>query len=152
MRRLPIVLAALAFATAAAAQQYKWVDDKGRTQYGDVPPPGAKATRLRPPPPGAAPAAAPGAAKGPMSAAEKEADFRKRQLEAQKEREKQELAAKDAEQNRETCERAQEYVRTIESGQRISRTDSKGERYFLDDAQRAEELAKARAVAGQACK
>jgi hypothetical protein len=153
MKRTFFVLL-LGFSVAALAQQYKWVDEKGRTQYGDTPPPGAKATRLRPPPPGSAPAPAAGApaAKGPMTAAEKEADFRKRQLEAEKEREKQDLAARDAAQNRETCERAREYVRVIESGQRITRTDAKGERYFLDDAQRADELAKARSVVSQACR
>jgi hypothetical protein len=150
MKRFLLALAVVSFSAAALAQQFKWVDEKGRTQYGDVPPPGAKATRLRPPPPGSAPAAP--AAKGPMTAAEKEADFRKRQLEAEKEREKQDLAARDAAQNRETCERAREYVRVIESGQRITRTDAKGERYFLDDAQRADELAKARSVVSQACR
>lgn len=149
MKRILLALAVVSFSAAALAQQFKWVDEKGRTQYGDVPPPGAKATRLRPPPPGSAPAAP--AAKGPMSAAEKEADFRKRQQDAAKEREKQDLAAQDAAGKRENCERAQEYVRTIESGQRISRTDSKGERYFLDDAQRAQELNGARQAVKQWC-
>jgi len=148
MKRLFLLAIALAFAGAALAQQYKWVDDKGRTQYGDVPPPGAKATRLKPPPPGSAP---PAATKGPMSASEKDADFRKRQQDAAKEREKQDLAAQEASGKRENCERAQEYVRTIESGQRISRTDAKGERYFLDDAQRAQELSQARQAATQWC-
>ena len=49
------------------------------------------------------------------------------------------------------CARAQEYVRTIESGQRISRTDAKGERYYIDDAQRAQELANARQAAESWC-
>jgi hypothetical protein len=149
MKRFLLALAVVSFSAAALAQQFKWVDEKGRTQYGDVPPPGAKATRLRPPPPGSAPAAP--AAKGPMTAAEKEADFRKRQQESAKEREKQDLAAQDAAGKRENCERAQEYVRTIESGQRITRTDSKGERYFLDDAQRAQELNNARQAVKQWC-
>ena len=149
MKRILVTAALLAFSGAALAQQYKWVEN-GRVRYGDVPPPGVNATRLRPPPPGSAPAAAPGA-KGPLSAAEKDADFRKRQQDAAKEREKQDLAAQDAAGKRENCERAQEYVRTIESGQRISRTDSKGERYFLDDAQRAQELDQARQAAKQWC-
>jgi hypothetical protein len=150
MRRILLLAAAvLAFPAAAFAQQYKWVEN-GRVRYGDVPPPGVNATRLRPPPPGSAPPAAPGA-KGPLTSAEKDAEFRKRQQEAQKEREKQALAAQDAAANRENCERAREYVRTIESGQRISRTDAKGERYFLDDAQRAQELATAQQAVQQSC-
>ena len=149
MKRILVTAALLAFSGAALAQQYKWVEN-GRVRYGDVPPPGVNATRLRPPPPGSAPAAAP-RGKGPLSAAAKDADFRKRQQDAAKEREKQDLAAQDAAGKRENCERAQEYVRTIESGQRISRTDSKGERYFLDDAQRAQELDQARQAAKQWC-
>jgi len=150
MKRIFFVAMVLAFSGAALSQQYKWVDKDGRTRYGDVPPPGVKATRLKGPPAASAPPAAPGA-KGPLSAAEKDAEFRKRQQEAQKAREKQELAAQDAQARRENCARAQEYVRTIESGQRISRTDNQGERYYLDDAQRAQELAKARQAAQQSC-
>jgi len=149
MNRFLLAAAILLLTGPALAQQYRWVEN-GRVRYGDVPPPGVNATRLKGPTPPSSPPSA--AAKGPMTAAEKEADFRKRQQDAAKEREKQDLAAQDAAGKRENCERAQEYVRTIESGQRMTRTDSKGERYFLDDAQRAEELAKARAVVTQACR
>jgi len=147
MKRLALAVLALSLSAAAFGQAYKWRDADGRVRYGDVPPPGVNATALRPPPPGAAPSAT----KGPATAAEKEAEFRKRQLEAQKEREKQELAAKDSADARENCARAQENVRMIESGQRISRTDAKGERYYIDDEQRAQELANARRAAESWC-
>ncbi len=39
------LLLLLAAATLAQAQQYRWVDAKGRVQFGDVPPPGAKDVR-----------------------------------------------------------------------------------------------------------
>jgi len=39
----------LAFAATALAQQYKWVDQDGKVRYGDTPPPGVQATRLKPP-------------------------------------------------------------------------------------------------------
>jgi uncharacterized protein DUF4124 len=149
MNRFLLAAAILLMTGPALAQQYRWVEN-GRVRYGDVPPPGVNATRLKgPTPPSSPPPAA--AAKGPMTAAEKEADFRKRQQESAKEREKQDLAAQEAAGKRDNCERAQEYVRTIESGQRISRTDAKGERYFLDDAQRAQELNQARQAAKQWC-
>ena len=45
---------ALSCGNGALAQQFRWVDKDGRVQYGDTPPPGVKATRLRPPPPGTA--------------------------------------------------------------------------------------------------
>ena len=82
---------------------------------------------------------------------ERDAEFRKRQQEAEKAREKEQQTAENAAAKREDCARAQEYIRTIESGQRITRTDSRGERYFLDDAQRAQELAAAKQAAKQSC-
>jgi hypothetical protein len=87
MNRAIIFGLGVLFASAAAAQQYKWVDQNGKTQYGDVPPPGVQAQRLKPPPAGTAPAPAPAAKKGdkPLSP---EAAYRKRQEDAQKENEK----------------------------------------------------------------
>ena len=141
------------FATAAAAQQYKWVDQNGKVQYGDVPPPGVKAQRLKPPPGGSAPAPSAAAKKGekgekPLSP---EAAFRKRQEDAEKDRQKEAQAEQEASAKRENCARAQESLRTLESGQRIQRTDSKGERYYLEDAQIAQEAARARQIAQQNC-
>jgi glutaredoxin len=37
--KAPLVVAALFFACAAFAQQYRWVDDQGRVHYTDTPPP-----------------------------------------------------------------------------------------------------------------
>ena len=58
----------------------------------------------------------------------------------------QEAAAKS-----ENCTRAQESLRTLESGQRIARTDAKGERYYLEDAQIAQETARARQIVKDSC-
>jgi len=160
MKRTLFFALAMAFAAASFAQQYKWVDKDGKTQYGDIPPPGVKATRLKG---SAAPTGAPAAeskaaakdakaaAKGPLTPAEQEAEFRRRQLEAQKSRDKDEKTAQERETRRANCANAQDHVRFLESGQRISRTDAKGERYFVDDDQRAAELAKARKAAGDWC-
>ena len=157
MNKTLLFLLASAFACGASAQQYKWVDKDGRVRYGDVPPPGVKATPLRGPATGPAPAPATaaqdgrGAAKGPLTPAEQEAAFRKRQQDAAKAREKDSQSAQEAQQKRENCSIAQDNVRMMESGARISRTDAKGERYFLDDEQRAAELARARKQAADAC-
>jgi hypothetical protein len=157
---LAMVFAALSFAHQAFAQQYKWVDKDGKTQYGDTPPPGAKATPLKGPgaPAGAAGAESKGAAKdakaaakGPLTPGEQDAEFRKRQLEAQKAREKDAQTAQDRESKRANCANAQEQVRALESGQRISRTDAKGERYYIDDEQRVAEIARARKAASEWC-
>ena len=137
------------------AQQYKWVDKDGRVQYGDSPPPGVKATPMRPATASPAPAspgiAAPATPAGKATTSEQDAAFRKRQEEAQKAAQKSDQGEKDAAQKKDQCARAQEYVRSLESGQRIALTDSKGERYFLDDDQRAVEIGKARAMAQQSC-
>lgn len=162
MKNVLVLLAAMSLAGAALAQQYKWVDQDGKVRYGDSPPPGVKATPLRPPPPPASPPPSSGKAgavakdakaapKGPLTPAEQEADYRRRQIEAQKAQEKDQKAAQEAQAKRDNCARAQEQLRLIESGQRIARTDAKGERYFLDDAQIAQEAVKGRQSVSQWC-
>jgi hypothetical protein len=154
MKRALISLMLMMFATAAAAQLYKWVDKDGKVRYGDTPPPGVKATPLKGP---SGSAAAPSAAtKGEKDKGEKdklspEAAFRKRQEDAAKDREKQAKSEGEATAKKENCTRAQEALRSLESGQRLARIDSKGERYYLEDADVARETEKARQAMQQAC-
>ncbi len=163
MKKPVLFLAALAFAGAASAQQFKWVDKDGKVRYGDVPPPGVKATPMRAPAgPAPAPAAESKGAKdkggkaaapaGPLTPAQQEAEFRKRQLDAEKAREKEARAAEEARTRQENCQNAQAHLRQVESGQRIARVDAKGERSFLEDDQRAAEAARARKSVGDWCK
>ena len=151
MNKLLILVASFLVAGAAAAQQYKWVDKDGKVRYGDVPPPGVNATRLKGPSSGSSPAPAAAAKPDSEKALTPEQAFRKRQDEAEKGRETQAKAEQDAQAKRENCTRAQEAVRVLESGQRVSRMDSKGERYFLEDAEIQQELARARQSAQQWC-
>lgn len=155
------LLATLACYTAVAqAQVYCWNTKDGKRQCGDTPPPGVKATVMGAPAAPAAPPAPAGrtdsagkdAKKGPLSPAEQELAFRKRQLEAQKAREKQEQASEEAAAKKENCDRARDALRALESGQRISRIDSQGERYYLDEAQVAQETERARRTVQQSCK
>jgi hypothetical protein len=151
MMRL-LLLAALGVCFAASAQQYKWVDQNGRTQYGDTPPPGVKATPMRAPAAASSPAPAAAQSGGkPASAAEQDAAFRKRQDDAAKAADKAAQTAGDAAQKKEQCARSQEYLRSLESGQRIAVTGKDGERAYIDDDQRASETAKARQMVQQAC-
>jgi len=151
MNRTLLFAAALAFAAGAGAQQYKWIDEDGHVRYGDTPPPGVKATALTPPAgPSAPPPAAKGAAKGPLTPAEQEAAFRKRQIDAQKAQEKQDKAEQDRQAKAENCARAQEQLRTLDLG-RVSRVDTNGQRYFLDDKQIADEKAKASDAVSKSC-
>ena len=159
MKRILVLLIGLAFAGVAQAQIKCWTAANGKRACGDTPPPGAKVTTVRTPAAPSAPTPGPGAtspaskaaSKGPLTPAEREQEYRKRQAEAQKNAEKLAQDRKDADAKRENCERARESLRGLESGQRISRTDAKGERYFLDDAQREQEAARARELVKQSC-
>ena len=141
----------LVAAPSALAQQYKWVDRDGKVRYGDVPPPGVNATRMKPPAQGSAPATAAAAKKDAGKPLTPEQAFRKRQEDAAKERETQAKADQEAQTKRQNCDSAQTALRTLQSGERISRTDSKGERYYLDDSQIAQETARARQAVSQWC-
>jgi hypothetical protein len=149
MRRIilfaTLLSAGAVFATGATAQQYKWVDKDGKTQYGDFPPPGVKATPMRAPP---GPATPPPAQK---SVADRAAEDRKKAAEAAKARDKQELVDKDAEIRKRNCESAQANLRGLEVG-RVRRMDSKGEYVFLDESQIAKEMAETRKAVADWCK
>jgi len=147
-------------AGTAQAQGYKWLDNNGHVHYGDVPPPGANATPLRPPPEPAT-SSAPGAAgtggakdtiKGPLTPAEQDLAFRRRLKEAQEAAAKADRERQDAEAKKANCESARQALETLGSGQRIMRADSNGERYFISDAQRAQDTSRAREAVSQWCK
>ena len=162
MMRL-LVLGSMLFYTAVAfAQLYRWVDGDGRVHYSSTPPPaGVKSRTLAAPASapvspatngeGAPDAAAKDAAKGPLTPAEQEQAFRKRQLEAQKAAEKAEAERKESAAQADNCNRAREYLRTLESGQRVSRTNAQGEREYIDDAARARETESARQAVTDWC-
>ena len=165
MRKALLLIAGLACAGTAAAQ-YKWVDQNGKIQYGDTPPVGARRSTVRPSPAPRTEATQDEAAdeakkdetrkdeskkdRAPATMAEKEADFRKRRLDADKEREKQAQAQQEADQKRDNCARARENMRVLESG-RVARVDAKGERYYLDDGQLAQEMVRARQIVREWC-
>jgi len=156
---LAVGLAAMFFAASSFAQLYKWVDKDGRTRYSDLPPVGIQATPLSRPPAPASESVAPATGdaakdprKGPLTPAEQDIEFRRRVKEAQEAAAKGEQAKREDEERKENCARAREMLATLESGQRIARTDSKGERFYVDDAQRVQETAKARDAVASWCK
>ncbi len=155
---LSIALAGAAFALPAAAQ-WKWRGANGQIQYSDLPPPPGVAEKdilqrptaatLR----AAAPAAAPAASVASQPAASIDPE-----LEAKRKKAEQEAAAKAKEEEQriaaakaDNCNRAREQLRTLESGIRIARVNDKGEREVLDDKMRADEVKRARDVAGANC-
>ena len=135
--QLLLVLAALAAtvaAPAATAALYKWVDANGRTVYSDQPPTGNVKTEIVG---AAAPSANPDAVK---DMANKEAEFKKRQLDRQDVARKAEKDKTDAQRLANLCAQA----RTQASGLRradvaMYRLNEKGERVAMDEAARRAE-------------
>lgn len=156
MRKILFFLAFSAAAGAAQAQIKCW-NEGGKRVCGDAPPAGAKVTTLSTPSSAGAPPSAPAtkdgkaASKGPLTPAEQEQAYRKRQAEDKKAAEKTAAAEKASAQKNENCERARAALRQYESGQRIASTNAQGERVFLDDAQLAQETSKARLSVQQNC-
>jgi hypothetical protein len=156
------MLLAIAFAAAASAQTYKWVDRNGRVQYGDTPPADASSvTRLRTPS-GAvapAPAAAPEAKKEAAAKDPKDKDkaltpeqaFQKRQQDRQKAEEAADKERAKAEEKRVNCDQAQANLRQLQSGQRMWTVNSAGERIFMEDNQRAAQIDRAQQAASRWC-
>ena len=152
MIRLLVFLAAALLAVSGFAQQYKWVDKDGKVRYGDMPPPGVKATPLKPPPGAAASStSAPAAAGRKDEKLTPEQAFQKRQKEQQDKAAKAEKAGAEAETKRVNCELARANLRQLESGQRIATTNAAGERVYLDDAQRARDTERVQKAVSDWC-
>jgi hypothetical protein len=135
---------------AAQAQMLKCVGKDGKVEYAAQCPPGTKAqdTGIRNDPSKAA-----ASAQQPKSAAERDADFKKRQTDGAEARQKEEAKTAENAEKRETCDRAKVYLKSLQEGQRIAEIDPKtGERVFLDDARRPAEIAKAQRTVESSCK
>lgn len=148
MRTTVVALALAVFPLAAHAQIMKCVGAGGRVEFAASCPPGTKAenTGIR-----NAPAAAP--ANPQKSVAERDAEFRKRQADQQEAAKKAEEKNQETADRRQNCETAQAYLRSLQSGNRIGKTDPKtGERVFLEDNERAAEIARAQRAADTNCK
>lgn len=151
MKRFVVIVAALAFSAAAAAQTYKWVDQDGKVRYGDTPPPGVKATPLRPPPgpiSSPSPASQDGKKDKPLTP---EAAFQKRQMERSEAEQKAAKEKDDAERKRANCESAQSRLRLLQSGARVATVDAQGERVFISDEERARDLERTQKAVNEAC-
>jgi hypothetical protein len=135
-----VALAMMAVSAGAAAQINKCLDASGKVVgYGNECPAGTRSEASgvkSSPPPSAATSA-------PKSTAERDADFRKRQMDKQDAEAKDAKAAAAAEQNKRACEESRSYLAALQSGQRITKTDPRtGERVFLSDSDYARESAR----------
>jgi hypothetical protein len=160
LAQIAILLATVGVATTAFAQ-WVWVDEHGVKQFSDVAPPGnIPLNHILKQPHGGTNAPKPDAAddksadaasdapKGPMTTADKEADYKKRKLEQAEKDKKTAEEAKRTQANADNCVRSKQYLDNLNSGQRITTTDSNGERTYMSDDERAKETARAQEIAG----
>jgi len=153
LRKAALVLVLVA-ATAGAQEIYNWRDREGRTNYSDSPPQGDTPARTLSGRSYQAPAmpVLPQGDKAKPGSAEEDLEFRKRRAETAEKDVKQQRAAAEAEEKRRNCEQARNQLSALESGQRMARYNDQGEREYLDDAQRAEEIAHTRKAVDSWCK
>lgn len=136
---------------AVHGQMLKCVSKDGKVEYASQCPDGTKElqTGIKNTPGQSAAKDAP----QQKSISERDADFRKRQLEGNEARQKEEAKAAEKAAQREDCERAQVYLKSLQEGQRIAQVDPKtGERVFIDDASRPAEVARMQKVVQSTCK
>ena len=147
MKRIAVTVALLLAAVTASAEIYQWKDKNGKTIISDKPPTEIVVEQKKI---SSDPATNNTATQ--KTTADRELEFRKRQKESQESAEKAQKEQAAASEKQENCTKTRLYLKTLESGERVSLRDDKGERYFLDDAQREQETAKARQALQTNCK
>ena len=146
MKQMIGVILVLLSGAAYGQQLYRCVDSSGKVEYASTCPPGTKqgATGIR---------NAPGAAAPQKSLAERDAEFRKRQIEQQQGAAKLEKQETEKAQNQAACDSARRYLQSLQAGVRIRKFDPHAkELVFLQDADYPKEIAKARSTVDANCK
>ncbi len=158
-----IAAAALLLSTGPALAQWVWKDEAGHLVASDLPPPvGVPASRIikeprariAPPAPLAdKEAAAKGAGKTdvPRSLADRELDAKLRQKESADAAKKADDDAAKAKAMQENCSAVRGNLAALQAGGRAARFNEKGERVYIDDADRASEIAKSQGQVAQYC-
>jgi hypothetical protein len=149
MKRIIVLAIAMALAPAAAAQLYKYVDEKGKTVYSDQPPANTDSKQVNVPR-GSGGAAAPAAA--PKTAVERDKELDKSRKESREKADKQAKAAEKDQQAEQRCAAARERHAAFVEGGRIYKTNDKGERVFMDDAEIESGRERSRREMDEACK
>ena len=112
------------------ADVYKWKDGSGRSHYSDQQPIHEEGQKMKSTSP------APTAAPAVKTTAEKEMDFRKRQLEAAENATKAEKQLAESKERETNCDKARGNLKALESGTRLVRYDAKGEQAYIEDSER----------------
>ncbi len=149
MRVLVLVFSCLALwlAAPAAAEVYKWVDEKGVTHYGEKPPPNQKSKQVIIRDTGPRQVVGPDGA----AAALKDKDIQFRQRQTLREQEEVKVAQEKAARDR-WCREARMQLGDLKTMRRIYDLNDKGERVYKSDTERDAELATREAELNQRCR
>jgi hypothetical protein len=131
-----VLLSLVLLSLPAAAQMYKWVDEKGVSHYSETPPPDGKATKIELKPATGSPP--------PVT----ESDWKQKELDArhqriQKEQKDQQREAQDQNQaaaRHNRCLEAQRRLDIMQTPAAVYHLNEKGEKVYYDDAQREREI------------
>ena len=147
MKRIVMLACALAFASLASAQLYKYVDKDGKTVYTDQPPAGSDTKQMNVPTAPAASAPAPA-----KSYVQQDKELQKGRDKATENAKKAEETATRARAEEERCNSAKAAYQQYALGGRLTKLDDKGEKVFLGDAEIDAARERAKAQVEQYCK
>lgn len=130
----------------AQAAMYKWVDDKGVTQYTQYPPPDHKVQVIAPPPP---PAEDPEGAQKKLEATLQKLDAERKADTAAKEEAKK--SAEVAKQRQQYCQAARSNLEKLTTGGRRRVTGPDGVATYLPEEERQKKIAEAKDAIKKSC-
>ncbi len=137
---------------AHAQQVYKWVDEKGVTQYTTTPPPTGKGQTIINTP--AQSSTAKPAAKA-QTWQEKEIEFRARRAADSEQQQKDEanraVAQRKAGEQRENCIDARRDLAALQEPRPIYSLDERGERKYVDDKERPRMIEELKKIVARDC-
>lgn len=146
MRSRAAFLVLVALALPAMAQVYKWVDEKGRTHYGEKPPEGVKATEVGAPTPPSDPAAKPADWK------QKELEAKRNRIEREGKESKESARAQRNEADRaRRCDDARRRLTMLQEQIRLFDRNDKGEKVYLEDKDRPAAMERERRAIAENC-
>jgi len=126
------------------AEVYKWTDKSGKVNYSDQPP-----TDTAKPVPGTGSTYDPTPAIRALN--EKEQDFRKRQEDAAKAKEKADKEAEEVRAKQQNCENARKQMSQLQVGKRLYTSAPDGSRLYMNNADRQRAIDNAQQAINKNC-
>ena len=149
---MPFLAILAALALPAAAQVYKWVDEQGRTHYGEKPPEGVKATEMGATPSSPAAPTAPAAPAAQPDWKQKELESKRQRIERERKEgaESQQAKRRDAVRAQE-CAEAKRHLARLEEQIPVYQRNSAGERVYIEDKDRPAAIAAEKRLVAENC-